>query len=81
MNSQMLYDKTVNTDAQTRIVTFNNILCVCFVDKNEIQRYKAKEKLESLKITEKVGAVHTLQISRVLLVSGDKGFAIFDQDF
>ena len=41
-----------------------------------------KERLDALKVPEIVGKVHTLNSSGdVLLISGDKGFAIFDEDF
>ena len=44
-------------------------------------RFKGKEKLEPLEIPEIVGEVHTLNASDVLLISGSKGYAIYDVDF
>ena len=37
--------------------------------------------LEPLEIPDKVGKVHTIRSTSVLLISGDRGFSIFDKNF
>ena len=83
--SQELQDKEIIYDAgkdkESRLVQFNDITCAYFNGENNIHRFQGKGKLEPLEIPEKIGAVHSIVGSNVLLVSGDKGYVIYDQDF
>ena len=56
-------------------------MCVYFDGSNEVLRFKEGEKIPSLKIPESIGKVYTISSKGVLLISGDKGCAIFDHDF
>ena len=67
---------------EARIVIFNNVVCAHFKKSREIVRFSGREeKLLSLEIPEQVGTVHTICSQDILLVSGDKGFAIYDKNF
>ena len=39
-----------------------------------------KERLKDLEVPGLVGNLHTIRSSGVLMISGDKGFALFDED-
>ena len=56
-------------------------MCTYLAVDSQVLRFKGKEKLDPLEIPEKIGTVHTMSALGVLLLAGDKGFEIFDQDF
>ena len=64
----------------TRIENFNDKLCILIADSKEILRFYGKERLKDIEISEKVGKAHTICSSGVLLISGDKGFLIYDKN-
>ena len=66
---------------RTAVVLFNGVLCVYIKGQKEVLRIKGREKQEPLQIPSGIGNVHTLCKSNVLLISGSKGFIVFDQNF
>ena len=67
--------------AEPKVFFFNDVLYFYLVGQSEIQGFKGKEKLEPFHIPERVGKVHTICDTNVLLIAGDKGFVVYDQDF
>ena len=65
------------------MVTLNGCLYVYFKGAKEIQRFNGiyKYKRDPIAIPEKVGEVHTICSSGVLLISGDRGYTIYDTHF
>ena len=66
-------------DKTARLVTFNNILCAYFEGSKEILKFKGDKKLQSLEVSDLIGDSCQMSSSDILLVSGNKGFAIFDK--
>ena len=64
----------------TRIENLGDKLCILIADSKEILRFDGKERLQEIEISEKVGKAHTICSSGVLLISGDKGFLIYDKN-
>ena len=71
----------IEKESDARLLTFGDVLCVYFPDTKEIIRFNDKQKLAPLKIPEKIGKVHSLSSSGVLMISGSDGFALFNQNF
>ena len=67
--------------AEPKVFFFNDVLYSYLVGQSEIQRFTGKEKLKPFDIPERVGKVHTICDTNVLLISGDKGFVVYDQNF
>ena len=66
-------------DEDPRLVAFKDVLCVYFDKSKELLRFKENKQLLSLNIPDQVGRVHTINASGILLISGNKGYAIYDE--
>ena len=75
----LFHDERIN--AEPKVFIFNDVLYSYFNGQSEILRFKGKEKLKPFDIPERVGKVHTICDTNVLLISGEKGFVVYDQDF
>ena len=63
------------------MVSFKDVLCIYFEGAKEVLRFKGKEKLRPLQVPEKIGQVHSITNSGVLMISGHQGFAVYGEDF
>ena len=75
----MIYDISDRKDA--RMVSFCGILCLYFDGAKEVLKFKGKDKLRPLQVPEKIGQVHSISSTGVLMISGHLGFAVYGDDF
>ena len=60
-------------------MAFGSTLCALFPQSNDVRFYQGKEENLKIKVPE-IGNLVTIQSSDVLLISGTKGFAIFNEN-
>ena len=74
-----IYDFKGSTEY--RLASFCNELCLHKFKTTKLNRFKGKQRQDDFDIPESLGVIHTICATNILLISGNKGFAVYDTDY